>query len=131
LLPRVHRLREPRAFQAVYSRGRSWGDRLVALHVLPAPDDEIRVGISVSKKVGGAVERNRVRRRLREVVRRRLPDLKRGCRLVLVARSEARAARFDDLEAAVERLLARADLIGVGRYRRGAPRPAAASIASG
>jgi ribonuclease P protein component len=102
----------------------------VALHVLPAPDDEIRVGISVSKKVGGAVERNRVRRRLREVARRRLPDLKRGCRVVLVARSEAREARFDDLEAAVERLLSRADLIGVGRYRRGAPRPAAASIAS-
>jgi ribonuclease P protein component len=130
LLPRAHRLRESRAFQAVYSRGRSWGDRLLALHVLPAPDDEIRVGVSVSKKIGGAVERNRVRRRLREVVRRRLGGLKRGCRLVLVARSEARHARFDELEAAVERLLSRADLIGVGRYRRGGPRSSAGPVAS-
>lgn len=103
----------------------------MALHVAPAPDDEIQVGISVSKKVGGAVERNRVRRRLRELVRRRLADLKRGCRLVFVARSDARDARFDDLEAAVERLLARADLIGGGRYRRSAPRPPAAPVDSG
>ncbi|MGZ3410467.1 MAG: ribonuclease P protein component [Xanthobacteraceae bacterium] len=57
-----------------------------------------RVGFTVSKKVGNAVERNRVRRRLREVVRRSASDrLKTGCDYVLIGRRAAIALPFDRL----------------------------------
>jgi ribonuclease P protein component len=68
------------------------------------------VGITAGKKVGKAVARNRAKRLLREAVRRRLPELKRGCQIVLVARAAMRHAEFAAVQAAVDGLLARAGL---------------------
>jgi ribonuclease P protein component len=81
----------------------------VVLHVLPAAD-ELLIGITAGKKVGKAVERNRAKRWLREAVRRRLPELKPGYRIVLVARAAIRDADFSAVQAAVDALLGRAGL---------------------
>lgn len=80
------------------------------LHALPAAGDTLLVGFTAGKKVGGAVERNRAKRRLREAVRARLPELARGYQLVLVARAAIRDAEFSAVQAAVDSLLARAGL---------------------
>ncbi|MFN3648419.1 MAG: ribonuclease P protein component [Armatimonadota bacterium] len=109
MLPRDHRLRSTREFQQVYRGGRSWAHPLAALHVHPRPSG-LRMGIAVSKKVGKAVVRNRVRRRLREIVRALLPEWKQGFDAVLVARSAAAEAEFAELEAAVRELARRARL---------------------
>ncbi|MGI9021318.1 MAG: ribonuclease P protein component [Solirubrobacterales bacterium] len=57
-------------FDRVYREGRSQGNRYVVVHAFPRPagedPDETRLGVSVSRKVGGAVERNAVKRALRE-----------------------------------------------------------------
>ncbi len=82
---------------------------MVALHVVPAAHGR-RVGISVSKKVGNAVIRNRVRRRLREVVRSRIAGWKGGLDAVLVARSASAEASFEDLTVAVAEVTRRARL---------------------
>jgi ribonuclease P protein component len=58
-----------------------------------------RVGIITSRRVGGAVVRNTVRRRLREIVRHSLPEIPAGWHLVIVAKSTASAATFDELRA--------------------------------
>jgi len=76
---------------------------------MPAPGN-LRFGISVSKKVGNAVLRNRVRRRLREVLRAALPDLRVGFDAVLVARAAASSAEFEVLSQAVLELFRRARL---------------------
>ena len=83
-----------------------------ALFVLQARDRNdrgpVRVGFTVSKKVGNAVERNRVRRRLREIVRLRSGDaLRLGHDYVLVGRPAALTASFTDLVTEYERSLAR------------------------
>jgi ribonuclease P protein component len=109
MLPRDQRLRLDREFQRVYRRGRSWGHPLLVLHVLPA-DSSRRLGISVSKKVGGAVVRNRVRRRLREILRAALPGTRSGFDLILVARAAAAKATFAELAEAVQSLVQRARL---------------------
>jgi len=67
-----------------------------------------RVGFTVSKKVGTAVERNRVRRRLREIVRRHGPDaIRSGCDYVVIGRRNALDLPFDRLSADLSRALAR------------------------
>jgi ribonuclease P protein component len=71
----------------------------------------VRLGITVSKKVGGAVVRNRVRRRLREAVRLRLPQWRTGFDLVLVARTAAAEASFEALGTAIDELAKRGRLV--------------------
>jgi ribonuclease P protein component len=110
MLPRPNRLRRRDEFQAAYRRGRSWAHPLLALHVLPRREG-VRVGVTVSKKVGGAVVRNRVRRRLREAIRVRLPEWRTGFDLVLVARTAAAEASFGDLAASVDELAKRGRLV--------------------
>lgn len=110
LLPRSNRLRDSRAFRVVYGRGRSWASPLVVLHALPTAGDALLVGVTAGKKVGGAVERNRAKRQLREAIRHRLPELRRGYQLVFVARAAMCGAHFTAVQAAVDALLARAGL---------------------
>jgi len=66
--------------------------------------DHNRLGITVSTKLGGAVIRNRARRRLREIYRLNLPSLKKGYDFVLVARSKAVDGSFSAMDQSFKRL---------------------------
>lgn len=82
-------------------------------------DGAVRIGLTVSKKQGNAVERNRIRRRLRAAVRDALPRAGRpGFDYVVVARRAVISARFDDIIRDLERGIAR--LHAGGRHKRGA-----------
>ncbi len=110
MLPRSHRLKRAGAFQSVYRSGRSYAEPLLVLHVVRDRPGSAQVGMSVSKKVGCAVVRNRLKRRLRAIVAAAgLQDCP-GCWIVLKARSGAATAPFAELEAAVRRLWQRAGL---------------------
>lgn len=71
--------------------------RLFSVHALPNTEGRPRLGLSVSKKVGVAVKRNVVRRRLREIFRAAAPDLPGGIDLVVSARAAAADADFEEL----------------------------------
>jgi len=101
-MERCYRLQKNRAFQYVYRKGHSAACRNLVL--LAAPGRELKVGFSVSKKVGNAVVRNKVRRRLRECFRPLMGDVKTGL-YVVVARPAAAEAAFDALEKDVRYLL--------------------------
>lgn len=107
MLPKQHRLTRARDFARARRRGRTAGTPLLALYVLPLRTPDLRAGFSVSKKVGKAVARNRVKRRLREAVRRRLPELRPGQDLVLIARPPAATASYAELVEAVDAVLER------------------------
>ena len=70
-----------------------------------------RAGFVTSSRLGGAVVRNRVRRRLREIVRRHQHDLRQGIWFVIIARYEAAAASYDALEDEWLRLAGRASIL--------------------
>ena len=101
-MERCYRLQKNRAFQYVYRKGHSVACR--DLVMLAAPGRELTVGFSVSKKVGKAVTRNKVKRRLRECFRPYLGDVKTGL-YVIVARPAAAEAAFDALQKDVHYLL--------------------------
>ena len=101
-MERRYRLQKNRAFQYVYRKGHAVACRDLVL--LLAPGRETKVGFSVSKKVGNAVTRNRVKRRLRECFRPWLGDVKTGL-YVLVARPSAAEAAFEELRKDVRYLL--------------------------
>lgn len=101
-MERRYRLRKNRAFQYVYRRGQSVACRDLVL--LFAKGRELKVGFSVSRKVGNAVVRNRTKRRLRECFRPHLGDLKTGL-YVVVARPSAAKAAFQSLDRDLRYLL--------------------------
>src|SRR5882757_9228308 len=91
--PKSARLSNAGEFALLKREGISFHGRMVVLSVLKAePDTETRIGLITSRRVGGAVVRNRVRRRLREIVRAVRPQMKAGISLGLIARQAAARA---------------------------------------
>ena len=101
-MERRYRLQKNRAFQYVYHRGKSVSCRDLVL--LRAKGRGVKVGFSVSKKVGNAVTRNLVKRRLRECFRPFLGDVKSGL-YVVIARPSAAKATFQGLQKQTRTLL--------------------------
>jgi len=109
-LTRDHRLRLAADFAALKQAGTPFRGPLCLLVALSRPGEPTRVGFVASKRgVGGAPSRNRARRRLREIVRRRWPRLPHaGYLLMFVASRTTLTASHQDLAGEVERLLASA-----------------------
>ena len=98
--PAARRLKHTREFARVRTEGRTVRGGLLLLGILEPGDEPVfRVGLVTSKRVGGAVVRNRVRRRLREIVRKHQHALRPGLWLVIVARPLAGRATSAELEA--------------------------------
>jgi ribonuclease P protein component len=108
----AHRLKLRREFERVRKEGRAVRGGLLMLSVLPVDGEKrFRVGLITSRRVGGAVARNRVRRRLREIVRRNQQALKGGIWFVVIARRSAAQTDSAALEAEWLRLAQRTGIL--------------------
>ena len=86
-MKRANRLSRSRDFEAVYRHGRSVSSRFLVLYWFPQEEAASpRFGFSVPRSVGGAVERNKIKRQLREVWRERLERVPSGNDYVLIVR---------------------------------------------
>ncbi|MEP6808830.1 MAG: ribonuclease P protein component [Chthoniobacterales bacterium] len=108
---RERRLTRSAEFARVRVEGKAQRGSLMILGVLDAKDSGFRAGFVTSKRVGGAVERNRVRRRLREVVRRHQAEIRAGIWLVVIARPPAARATYAALKDEWLRLAKRAFIL--------------------
>jgi ribonuclease P protein component len=102
-------LTKPEQFTLVYKNGCTQADRLLVLKALPNKLDFSRYGISVSKHVGKAVVRNRIKRRIREVIRSEPLDS--GWDIIIIVRNPAAESDFHLLEKSIGSLLSRAHLM--------------------
>ncbi len=99
------RLTESNRFYAVRQNGRTAVCPLLVMRALSNGLDYSRFGFVVGKRIGNAVVRNRVKRRLREAVRQRLADIPAGLDVVFVARAPITGASWETLCTALDRLL--------------------------
>lgn len=104
MLPAASRMRRRSEFSLAMREGSRAGKALVSGHLLVRPDHDepARVGFVVSRAVGNAVVRNRVRRQLRHLARRYLGSLPEGSLLVVRANPRSAAARQADLAAELD-----------------------------
>lgn len=97
-LPRDARLTARARFRETYAKGRRANGRFVALFAVGAPAATSRLGITVTRKFGGAVQRNRIKRRIREIFRNHRAELVPPLDVVVNVRAGALDATLTELE---------------------------------
>jgi ribonuclease P protein component len=116
--PKRRRLSRSAEFDRVYREGRSKGNRYLVVYAFPRGEGEDpRLGVSVSRKVGGAEERNRVKRLLREAFWAQADDLPADHDFVLVARPDAKELAEREGEEGIARELR--ELVDAGGFANG------------
>ena len=110
MLKRVNRLKKRYQFNYVYKSGEHYSGEHIVLYTASSKTKNIKVGLAVTKKVGHAVVRNKIRRRLREIVRKQLPKLKQNYNIIIVAKENITEAGFEQLCFELNKLLKRANL---------------------
>lgn len=121
---RCYSLKKNRDFQFTYRMGKSVGCRLCTLIYVrdrrkprrsrreqDKPVPAVRIGFSVSKKLGNSVQRNRAKRRLREAFSPLIPHIKPGHNLIVIARPAVLDEPFWDMCHTLKQLLKKADLV--------------------
>lgn len=110
-MKRQYRVRENKRFQQIRRNGSSYSNKPLVLCVLPNELDYSRFGFSVSNRIGKAVQRNKIKRRLREAMRLRIDEIEPGWDIVFIARNPIRNATYSEMDQACARLLRRAHLL--------------------
>jgi len=106
------RLRNRADFSRVYRHGRSFANHQFVVYWFRKKEvEQFRVGISVSKKVGNAVVRNRMRRMVKEIVRHHDAELIEHIDLVFIVRKGAITMPYKDMERSVLHVLRKASLL--------------------
>ena len=103
-------LKKNKDFQVVYKNGKSYANRYLVLYIRENGMDKNRLGISVSKKVGNSVERNRARRLMKENYRFLKDYIKSGYDLIFIARKNINGKKLRDVEKSMVNSVSKAKL---------------------
>lgn len=108
---RTKGLKKDSDFRKVYKHGKSFANKYLVIYILKNKSDYSRVGISVSKKVGKAITRNRVRRLIKEAYRLNIDEkIKPGYDIVFIARVSSKDVTFKDIDKSIKNLVKRTDI---------------------
>ena len=103
-------LKKNKDFQVVYKNGKSYANRYLVLYIRENGMDKNRLGISVSKKVGNSVKRNRARRLMKENYRFLGENIKEGYDLIFIARNTINGKKAGDVGKSMNRAVSKAGL---------------------
>lgn len=100
-MDKKYRLRKNMEFKRVYNGGKSYWNRNLILYVKKNGLENSRIGITITKKIGDAVVRNRIRRRMKEIYRLKLGNIKVGYDLIFIPKKNVVGLSYKDLESAM------------------------------
>ena len=109
-LPREERLRERGKFSLLFKKGKSVSDRFQVLYFYPWEGKVRKAGFSAGKKLGKAVLRNRIRRKMKEAYRSIYPCVEKGYLLLFIGRKGILDADYQEIEKSQKKLLRRAGI---------------------
>ncbi|MEY8000727.1 ribonuclease P protein component [Clostridium sp. Mt-5] len=107
---KVYRIKKNAEFRVVYKRGRSFSNNLLVLYIYRNRKNINRLGISISKRVGKSVERNRIKRLIKEICRLDIKDVKIGYDLVFIARNLSNGKNYIEIGNSTKNLIKKAGL---------------------
>ena len=107
MLASKNRLKKKKEFNFIYKKGKAYYTKYLALYVVPTRAKDIKIGFSVSNKVGNSVIRHKIKRRLSEIIRVLLKDLPKK-NYIFVAKQNSDLLNFYDLQKEVKILLDKA-----------------------
>ncbi|MBQ2661136.1 MAG: ribonuclease P protein component [Clostridia bacterium] len=110
-MKRCYSLKRNKEFKRVYRIGKSQGSHLLVLIHAKSKDDSVHIGLSVSKKLGNSVKRNRIKRRLRAALTPFLPLIKEKTNIIFIAREPVKDAEFSEITKSIDKLLKKASLL--------------------
>ncbi|MCK9445793.1 ribonuclease P protein component [bacterium] len=112
MLPKENRLKKEKEFEAVFKGGRTLKGKSVFLKYLINGTDQTRIGFVVSKKISKlAVERNKAKRRMRDIVRLKKDNLKDGLSIVIISLPPIKGMEYKEIKQDLENLLSKEELI--------------------
>ncbi|MFB4213788.1 ribonuclease P protein component [Shouchella sp. JSM 1781072] len=111
-MKKEQRIKKNEEFSAVFNKGSSMANRQFVLYILPKEgQDSLRLGLSVSKRVGNAVCRNRIKRFVREVFTQIQGEIKQNYDYVVIARNPAKDMNYHEIKSSLEHVLKKSKMI--------------------
>ena len=112
MLPKENRLKKREDFNNVFKKGKTTAGKLIFLKALKNNLNISRFGFVISVKISKkAVTRNKIKRQLREIIKRNLPNIKTGIDIVIISRPEIIAKKYQETKEEVEGLFFKAKLL--------------------
>jgi ribonuclease P protein component len=115
ILRREYSLRRNKEFRYVYRRGKSVSDKYFVLIYVKTKTPNLKVGFSVSKKLGNAVCRNRIKRRMKEAFFSMLTDVSKKSLIVFIPKERAKDLDYSLILTSLRNLLGRAGLLEIAK----------------
>lgn len=114
MLPKINRLKKEKDFRKILHKRESTREKFLILKILKNDSDNVRVGISVSKKISKkAVLRNKIKRRLSACLKSKMPQIKKGLDLFLIALPGLETKNFSETEEMCEALLKKVKILSM------------------
>lgn len=112
MLPKENRLKKEKEFEKVFKGGRTLKGKSVFLRYLTNGTDKTKIGFVVSKKISKlAVIRNKIKRRMRDIVRLKKDTLKQGLSIIIISLPPIKTMAYREIKEDLENLLKKEELI--------------------
>lgn len=103
-------IKKDKKFKYIYTNGRSFANKKLVMYYIKNNEEKLQIGISISKKVGKAVVRNRLRRLIKENIRLS-ENIKNGYSIIFLARVGADDLNFDTMRSSMNHILRKCELL--------------------